>query len=64
MRQGGRVRTLAIGNAKGGTGKMTTAVSLAHGLAMRGQRILLVDADTQGQAGRCGPRLPARPAPF
>ena len=58
------MKTIAVANAKGGTGKTTTAVTLAHGLAMRGQRILLVDADTQGQAGRCGPRLPARPAPF
>ena len=46
------MRTLAIANAKGGTGKTTTAVTLAHGLALRGQRILLVDADTQGQAAR------------
>ena len=46
------MRTLAIASAKGGTGKTTTAVSLAHGLALRGQRILLVDSDTQGQAGR------------
>ena len=46
------MKTIAIANAKGGTGKTTTAVTLAHGLAMRGHRILLVDADTQGQAGR------------
>jgi len=46
------MQTIAVANAKGGTGKTTTAVTLAHGLALRGQRILLVDSDTQGQAGR------------
>jgi chromosome partitioning protein len=33
-------------------GKTTTAVNLSHGLAMRGQRVLLVDADTQGQCAK------------
>jgi len=46
------MKTIAVANAKGGTGKTITAVTLAHGLALRGQRILLVDSDTQGQAGR------------
>lgn len=36
---------LTIGNLKGGTGKSTTAVLLALGLARDGQRVLLVDAD-------------------
>lgn len=40
--------TLAVFNHKGGTGKTTTAVTVAHGLANRGKRVLLVDTDGQG----------------
>jgi chromosome partitioning protein len=39
---------LAIFNHKGGTGKTTTSVSLAAGMAARGLRVLLVDTDSQG----------------
>jgi chromosome partitioning protein len=39
---------LAIFNHKGGTGKTTTSVSIAAGLADRGLRVLLVDTDSQG----------------
>jgi len=44
-------RTLAVFNHKGGTGKTTTSVSLAAGLAARGLRVLLVDTDSQGNVG-------------
>jgi len=41
-------RRLAVFNHKGGTGKTTTSVSIAAGLAARGLRVLLVDTDSQG----------------
>lgn len=45
------MRKIAVQNLKGGTGKTTTAVNLAHALALKGHRVLLVDADVQGNVG-------------
>jgi chromosome partitioning protein len=45
------MQVITLLNEKGGVGKTTLATHIAAGLALRGARVVLIDADPQGHAG-------------
>lgn len=57
------MKVITFSNEKGGVGKSTMAMHLAAGLAIKGQRVVLIDADAQANS-TVGLGLPEEPGFF
>ena len=44
------MKVITFASLKGGSGKTTLSIHLAHSIALAGKRVLLIDADPQGSA--------------
>lgn len=47
------MKVIAVMNQKGGVGKTTTTLNLAHALALQGKNVLMLDMDPQGHLSSC-----------
>lgn len=56
------MKTIVVANSKGGSGKSTTAITLASAYANAGRRVLLIDADPQKSARAWSKRRPVAAA--
>lgn len=56
-------KIISVVNQKGGSGKTTLSMQLAGGLARRGNKVLVVDADPQGTATRWAASADEKPFP-
>lgn len=56
MRQNIISRRISVINLKGGTGKSSLSMNLAHLLALRGYSVVLIDCDMQGNSSSLLPR--------